>query len=378
MFRAGLASILASPAVHAAQWSIQGSATTTTGADDNPGLRIDDAGTRNSLGLDAKMAMARRTETSELNVAPVVRLLRFPDERQLDSDEESLDAGYVIAHERWSLDLSASGGRQSTLTSELGTTGRTDINAASESASFGLAPQWQLTERLSAGANLGYQRAAYPGIDSSRTDLYGSRYTTGQVSARYALDPAMSLAIATSAGHFDSQRPGGSSDSRDLTAIFDYAIAERLALTLSAGPSVVATRHRTDHGVVYTASLQRTFTLSNLSFSAARSVSPSGYGVLTRRDDLNFSWSGQLTERTSANLGLSGIRSREVLPELGFNLSDVRYLRADAGVQRQIGEQWSLSLGVAGLRQDFYQRKRTANGYQASLAVNWSGRNHEL
>ncbi len=100
--------------------------------------------------------------------------------------------------------------------------------------------------------------------------------------------------------------------------------------------------------------------------------------MLTRRDDVGLSWSAQLGTRTSANLSFSAIRSKEVLPELGFNLSDVRYLRVGAGVTTRFGEQWSISLGGAGSRQDFYQLSRKASGFEARLAINWSIRPHVL
>ncbi len=162
--------------------------------------------------FDANAELARRTETSRLSLVPVLRVARYPGERMLDGEQQKLDASYSLTGERASLGLSASVARESTLTSELGTTGRTEVDANRESGFFAVAPQWLVTERLSAGANLGYQRVAYPGLDN--TDLYGSRYATGSLNARYRLSPTMSMAVSGAAGSFDSQRAGAGSDSR--------------------------------------------------------------------------------------------------------------------------------------------------------------------
>jgi hypothetical protein len=374
---AGLAAVFAVPAAHAAEWSLTGNASTSAGADRNPQLSVDDIGTRSSLVFNGGAEVFRRTETTALSLLSTLRVARYPGERLLNGEQAGLDAGYTLTGERGNLTFSGSAARESTQTSELGTTGRTDLDANRDSGTLGLATRLHLTERLSMGGNLSHQHTAYWGLGAN-TGLYGSDHDSGSLNVRYSLTPAMSMAVTASASAFDSERAGGSSDSQNLKASFNYAIAERLALALSVGPSRIKTRQRTDHGIVYAASFERSSPRANLAVSASRADSPSGSGVLTRRDDVSLAWSRQVAERTNVNVGLSAIRSSEVLSVPGVEPTDVRYLRLSAGVRRQLGEQWSVGLGATGSRQDFRQLDRKANGYEASFNISWSGRNHVL
>jgi hypothetical protein len=369
-------SVLSASAAHGAEWTAENSASISTAAESNPGLRIGDSPARSSLAIDASANLARRTEISELTLQPLVHLIRYPSEKELDREEGRVKGSFTLTGERSDYALDASFARESTLTSELGTTGRVDIDAVKKSTSFAVAPGWSLTERLTVDARMAHERSAY--VESGNAELYGTRYTSGSVNLKYGLSPSMSLSLGASAGKFASDRAGASSENANVTVALNYAIAERLTIALSAGPSRVRARGRSDDGAVYEVSLARTFPLARTMLTASRSTSPAGFGVLTQRDEARLSWSRPLSEWTTANLGFSTARTSELLTELGLSFGTVRYWRADAGLSRRLGDAWHMAFGISGFRQTSAVGSRPTKGYEGRLAINWRGDTHVL
>jgi len=372
LLRAGLASLIAVPPAHAAEWSVVESASTAGGADVNPGLQVKDDGTRTSFAVDANAQVTRSTEATELTLLPVLHLVRYPGVEQLDGERASLDVGYSLTRARWSLGLTTAATRESTLTSELGTTGLTDVHAHRDTISVTAAPQWVQSERLSAGADLTYLRTAYP--DAGNTDLYGSTYSNASLDASYRLSPTTSVALGVSGGRFDSDRPDGSSDSRQVTASFNTTIFEWISFTASGGPSWVAARHSTDRGLAYTLGIVGSLPRSTLTVSTSSVLSPIGYGVLTRSEGWNLSWAWRFTERTELHATYNSARTRDVLSELGLEFSEARYWHAGAGVRQRLSEQWSVSAELGESSQQQLPAREYAHGHVAYLSINWSAR----
>ena len=198
--------------VLAADWKSTGDLSLSSRAERNPALRADQSDTLLALSLEGRASLARNTETTSLIVRPSASLLRNPGHSDLDRDQQALQAEYEANGERSSLALSGAAARESTLTTELGTTGRTDVNRIRQSLSLSLSPSWRLTERVQAGASAGYQNSQYPGARA--VGLYGSRYSTVSANLQYGITDRLNASLIGSAGRFDSDRFGGSSDNQ--------------------------------------------------------------------------------------------------------------------------------------------------------------------
>jgi hypothetical protein len=276
---------------------------------------------------------------------PELGVNRYPGDSQFDRDTERLDGGYSVTGEKSSLSVAASGARESTQTSELGTTGRTDLKGYQQRFTLGATPRFTLTERLSAGLGANYLRTTYS--DGAKSSLYGSRSSSGTGDFRYRITETTSVSIQASAGWFDSDRAGNGSSNRSVSGQTTYAIGERLMASASIGPSWVESRGRTDQGLVYQASLVRSYTLGSIDLAASRTVSPSGFGVLTQQDSISLGGSRSLSEWTTVDGALSALRTSELLPAASFTFADVRYLRVSASVHRRITDQLGLSLSIS-------------------------------
>ena len=371
---AGMGGAVASTAVTAADWSATTDVQFAAQGERNPALRPDGNPLGLALSTELKANLARKTETSELEVSPIVDILRNPHNSSLDRDDDRLAAHYSKTGERVDFTVTGDASQESTLTSELGTTGRTDLNEVRQVLDAGLAPQWRLTERLSAAASVNRQATSYSA--SANNVFFGSRYTTATGSVNLSESDQLALSLAASDGRFNSDRVGASSGDHDITAQLRYSLGERLTASASVGPSWVSANGRTQQGYVYKAALQEAFELGSLSLSAGRAQSPSGYGVLTQRDDVTLAYSHQLSETLSASLGMTGIRTADLIPAAGLSLDTVTYMRFDTNLTKRLTPAWSTTFGLAAARQRISLGNQATNSFQVRAAINWSGEFH--
>lgn len=370
---AALAGVLA-PCARAADWSATADVQLATRAERNPALRANDTATALALSADLASRVSRSTETLQLQLVPSLHVVRNPQFPTLDREEQQLGALVTQQGERYALSASAQAARESTLTTELGTTGLTDANRIRQLLQAGVQPTWRLTERLSVSGGANLQDIAYPGTRDST--LYGSRYTSVSANSTVALTRQAGFTFAASVGQFVSDRQGASSENTSVTGQLVYSVAERLTASLSAGPSWVRATGHTDNGYVYQARLNRQAERSTLSLLAGRAIAPSGYGLLTQQDTVQLSLSRQLTERIIATCAVSRLQTSDLLPGTGLTFGDVRYLRADLSLGGRLARNWGASLTLGAGQQTLGATNRSTQSFEGRLAINWSGEVH--
>ena len=362
----------------AAEWSLTPSGQLTMQAQNNPRLADDDrksftAGAGAQLGV----RVVRATERFNLLIRPTVGWQRYEQETDLDRSDQHLEAELVWKgeHVDWSGVLGAV--RDTTVTSERGSTGLTQLNERHEGLDVSFGPSWQWSERLSGGANVGWQAARYPGTTESELQNYDYRLIAANLG--YVLSDRAVLTWAATAGRLLPERTQLQSDSASLLVQMRYALSSLWTLNVGAGPSQVRTDDRHEHGVIYTAALTRGFERSSLSLAVNRSVSPSGRGVLTQLETAGLNFGTKVTERLGTSCSLTFSRRKDAIPEIATALSDVRYARADFAVSWRVSEHWHLSAGMGYAGQQFGERRadtETARGYDAQLTLGWTGDPH--
>ena len=371
---AAAASVAANTAV-AAEWTVEPGAQLTTQAQNNARMSADGGDTETSIGAQAGVQMARRTERLELTSSTRVYFQRYQHDTGLDRNDQQLDLALHWNGEHLSWTGTAAATRDTTLTSELGTTALTQSNRRHESYDFSLGPSWNMSERLSMGSSVGLQINRYPGPSPGLTDY---RFGTANLNAGYQLSDRASVSLVGSAGHFSSGNSSTSTDNASVRLQAQYAWAELWTLNGGAGPSWIEANHRRQQGVVYSASVSRRLELSSLSLSASRSQSPSGFGILTNTDDVKLSFSTQIRERLTGSLSAGLTRRRDALPALGLELPEVRYRQIDASLAWQVAPSWGLVLGAnnRAQRAATLSGSALANSYEALLTLNWTGSSH--
>ena len=358
----------------AAEWQAVPSGYVGTSYADNPRLLAGGGSSSSGTVGEVKASLKRATERSELTLLPRFVSSRYSDDETLDTDDMFATAGYRWVGERseWNMNLGLT--RDTTLTSELGSTGLVDSNRRHEAGSFTVSPTVMLTERVVGGVQMFVVDNRY--IDADFTGLTDYRYTTLSLFSRVVLTDAGSALTVTAQGGELSTDGFRGFETRDGSLRLRWEFRPWLlwSAALSAGPSLVETDAGSDTGFVFDGEIKRQGDRWSLAANAGRSQSPTGRGVLTRRDEVHLSFNRAITERLSATVGARWIRSEDLLPEqAGVRAYQVDYARLDIGANWRLSRDWSLSLRLGGNTQDYELAAERANGYRASLNVVWNG-----
>lgn len=367
------------PQLWAADWQVAPAAYVGSSYADNPRL-LADGGTASSGAVgEFSAVMKRLTERSELSLRPRLRSARHQVDESLDSDDRFLTAGYTWTGERsqWTSELGVT--HDTTLTSELGSTGLVQSNRRREATSLTVAPRVMLTERVSGGVQMTLSKSRY--IDAEFTGLVDYRYEALSLLSTVALsDAGSSLSVTAQAAELSTQGLGGS-DTREATLRLGWSFRPwaRWTVALSAGPSLVETDAGSDDDWVFDADIKHQGERWGLTVRGGRSQAPTGRGVLARRDELGLSLDRRVTERLSANVGARWIRSEDSVPQRGaVDTYDVDYGRLDLGASWRLSRDWSVALQLSGQTQDYELATERADGHRAVLSIVWNGQPHSL
>jgi hypothetical protein len=368
---------LASAPSLAAEWTFSPSTDVAVQSQQNPGLSPDpdrkhdiSNGVLATLGL----GMQRRTELTTLSLTPIFRGYRYDDNNNYDRDEEQVGLSYDWTGEKVSWHTGASGARDTTLTSELGTTGLTQGNLRHESWGASIGPTWTVSERVRVESTVDTNSSRYPDEQTSLSDY---RYSTAMLSTTYAVSEQMSLAVYGTAGKLDSDISGNDTNDKSANIRVQYRLSPMYGFGASLGRSWVSADSGRTQGLLYSANVSRAFERSSLSFSISRRNAPSGRALLTEADEARLNFVTQLTERLSATAAVSYSRRKNILRSLDIDLERVRYTRADLGLAWIMTPNWRLGLTAGAANQQtgsaFFEGDLTGRGYEARLGFSWNG-----
>lgn len=364
--------LLAADAVAAAEWTAAPSGRVAAAYVDNPHL-LEDGGAA-TTGMIGELAVTarRRTERLDWTFEPRLRSARYQDDDSLDSDDRSLRTQLGFATERSYWNASADLVRDTTLTSELGSTGLVQMNRRHRSLTASLGPAFTLSERLSAGAQVYLIDSSYS--QAQDTALTDYRYRSLSAYAKFATTERSDLSLTTQAGELDPEQSGRT---RDASARLGWSYIPHALWTikLSAGPAYVDTDLRTDTGAVFDAELQRQGQRWTFSSSVARTLVPTGRGVLTRRDRAGFGVSRRATEKLSCTLLAQWLRNEDLATGFSESARELEYGRLEATFDWKLAQRWSLALTLAAATQEYDDRPTDADTQRASLSVVWTGPN---
>lgn len=360
----------------AAEWQVAPSAHVGTSYADNPRLLAEGGSSSSGANGEVRASLKRLTERSELTLRPRFVSSRYSDDETLDTDDQFVTAGYHWLSERseWNTELGLT--RDTTLTSELGSTGLVQSNRRHEATSFTVTPSVMFTERVSGGLQMFLVDNRY--VDAESTGLVDYRYAALSLFSTVLLsDAGSALTLTLQAAELSSESSG--SDTRNGTLRLGWRFQPSLLWTaaLSAGPSRVETDAGSDNGFVFDGEIKRQGDRWSLTANAGRSQSPTGRGVLTRRDEVKLSFNRAITERLNTNVGARWVRSEDLLSQ-GSATYQVDYGRLDIGTNWRISRDWSLSLQLGANTQDYDLAVERANGYRASLSMVWNGQPQSL
>jgi hypothetical protein len=363
--------------VRAAEWSATPHARLGVEFVNNPVLTARDnplyySGTTDFTS-DLNADVAKHGDDYDFSISPRLLFIDYTDQSLLDQNDQYVTLNSNLRSERTTWSASANGARDTTLTSELGLTGLTNTNRRHENLQLTLGPTVQYTERLSFSAQASWLTHHYE--NAGNTGLVDYHYGAADLRSSYALTELTSLALDLSAGQVAAPDAGSRSNNYAVEASLTRQLNEFWLATLSAGPSWVKTAIATQAGAVYDVALQHQGELLRLNAEASRTVTPTGRGLLTTRNQLTLTASRPFTERFTANL--SGILShtRDYTNAVNATPYTVHYYSALASLQWRLAPTWSLSLDLEDRRQTIPSasgNNNAAEGYRANLGIVWT------
>lgn len=338
----------------------------------NPRLQPDTIAYDEAASLELSLRAQRKLEGDELSVNSLLRDTRFRRDRNLDHTEGKVDAGFEHRAERGVWSATAGLLSDTTLTSELGVTGKTQSTLRHHAATADASTERQLTERLSWGGQLAWADNRYEnGAAAGLTDY---AYSSVSIHTGYAATRNVQLSAAAQANRLNL--PGQANFSTDTSARIGirYATGPVWWWSVNGGPARVRTAYESQSGWVASLQAERHGERGSFSASASQSVRPNGRGVLTRADaaDLNLGW--QFTERLHGAMSLSAKRNRDIVLYSGATAFDIKYAVAEASLNWRWTETATLSASAASNAQEYTPGPAVQRGGYYALYLSWAGK----
>lgn len=333
---------------HAEQWYVEPRASLQVFYDDNVRLSITNPISSSGGTATAEVEAGRRSEISEIGLSAEVIARRYADASDLDETDTAL--GLTSAYQ-WGLSrfgLDASFDYDSTLTSEVATSGLVQVNKRRERVL--VSPSWTytLSSRAQARAGASYQEVTYEDVEL--IPLFNYSFATADLTLTYGLSERATLFGRASYAKYDADQVDTTSNSVGAEVGASYALSETMSLTTYAGvrntkaetPTLFGTEETENSGPLFQMELKKSFDRGQVRISADRSVVPSSSGTLLDTTALAASVDYKLAPRWSFLFNARGYRNRT--PDGESSGYDRDYLSFSPGIRHKLTESLSVDL----------------------------------
>lgn len=308
------------------------------------------------------------TERSSLELSPNVDLQRY-DDPLYDRSDYQLSAAY-----RHSIDedseftLTANAMQDSTLTSELGTTGISFLNKEREVRGGGASYVRRMSERDT--VMVGASSSSINYVDAKFTSLVDYDYTTAYAMWNTIVNDRLTLGMLVNRSESSAPSTGARDETRTIQFTGSYQITENVKAEVALGRGHLDSQGAGDGDTrVYDLKLTGRGERWNWRAGASQSYQPTGYGVQSKQLRIDGSVSRQMSENFELALNLAGIQTDE-----GFGGSnEVTYLRGSLNGTWRVGRAWYLQFGVAHSEQRRQLTGSSALGNVISVGIAWRG-----
>lgn len=367
---------------HASDWSQTLEASANAAYTTNPALVPGSNVADQSAQLSIDGNTTAQSELDQLTLTPRLSITRFARETGLDYQTAAISLAYQHTLERGQWSLNGQVLTDSTLTSELGLTGITEINRHHDAGTLSVGYQYLSTERLSWNAQASWQDTRY--TDAQQFGLTNYRYWAVQFGPLWNFTDRL---VGELNFETDQISPQSQPSEKDYSATLELRrkLSEQYSWRISAGATRVQTPGAYDTtSSVFEVGAKRQTERVQWDVAIKRSVLPIGLGLLAREDQATATVAVSTSERSTLNLSLSVLRTDPVSllfyldPQISF--SYLIYAGASWGAvsgewRYNFSPHWALSLAFTQSRARNNDVPQWANGNQARLGVVWqSGR----
>ena len=360
-----------STVAHAGVWNVAGQGSIGASHDDNVRLSTQNPIADWSGIADVAGVLSYQDDAVLFSATPRLLAIRYDLDRAYNRTEQYLTLQAQKTTETGSSNLSLSGTQDTTLTSEPGLTGLAEVNKQRRLAALTVGGARNLSERFALNGQLSASASRY--VDAQQTGLIDYDYGSAQFSTSYAITARSRLTLQLSAGAL--QVPDNESyDKVNMAATLGYRLqlAPRWRVNVSAGPSQIRTRDRDQTGEVYDATLTHDAELTSFNLSISKDVTPNGFGLFSRREQLRLSATRSLGERWAVDGSAALVRNRNVLSDLDVEQAAVNYTDLTGSVRWRITPTWDIRFSAGYARQRVGDTLPAERQYTA-LNINWNG-----
>lgn len=333
----------------ASQWYIEPSANLGGFYDDNVRLSTDDSQSSFGAQAQAKVESGRRTEVSEIGIGARVSGTRYSDLSEFDETAVSLGLVSDYRLDRNRFGLNANVDYDSTLTSEIQTTGFVQVNKPRISLAINPSWSYSLSPRATLDAQVKYQDVSYE--DVQFIPLYDYTFATAALTSAYALSERTKLSGRLSYDQYDAPKVDTRSNSVGLEVGLNHLLSETWTFSSFAGIRHASSEtpingeidETENNGPLFQASLNKRFETGSLSMSASRSLLPSSNGTLLDTTGLALAFNRQFSSLWAVQIDVQGYRNRNPGGEISENDRD--YIALEPRLERRLSD--SLRLGLS-------------------------------
>lgn len=370
--------LLIAATAEAEQWYLEPRASLYSFQDDNLNLSI--LNPVNTVGATASLegGAGRRTENTEIEIRAKLLSSAYTDASEYDTTNAALKALGSYQTGRSQFKLEGQFDYDSTLTSEVATTGYVQTDKRRQRAA--ISPTWifKLTPRTSVETAFSYEDVSYEDVDL--IPLFDYNFSTAAATLVYDLTERSQLFGRVSADRYDASQVDTQSDSRGIEIGASHQLSETLSITLFAGarnttaqtPTWFGVQETDNSGPLFEVKLKKSLEVGEFSVTADRSLLPSSNGSLLDTTSLSMSFAYPLNEAWKFRFDASGYRNRS--PDEGIGTYDRDYLSFAPHVEHRLTEEIFLDVSYRYRWQRYEISATDAASNAIYLTVNYAPR----
>lgn len=368
-----------------AEWSLQPRLRAGTEFNDNKRLTLSAHDSVFGSSFELGGALTYASEVNAVKLTPRTRISRYTEDAGVDLDSEDVFVDGLAEHtgERFGSELRSNFTRDTTLTSELETTGITQVRKIHQSYELSPSVSYLVTEYNTIRLGGTYNDVVYE--DAETTGLLDYEYASVSLSDSYTVTDRSHLTASVFYSRFEPVGNGSKTESVGGQAGYQWVWSDALQGSVALGyvsndvqqtrdePQVVQTpigpvsfccipveRNTTEGGLLVDATIEQALENSLLTGSFRRRVIPTGNGRQDTQDALRFSARHDFTDRTQAEVGFVYTNSTDQSQGNEDNSRD--YFRIEAAWRYRLSERLSLSVSYA------HARLASTSGDEAALS----------
>ncbi len=376
---AGLALVLLLLSARAAAdyWYIAPKASLDTFYDDN--VRLSAVAPQSAFGVTgrAEASLGRTTEVSEVAINGGISTRRYGEVSELDGTDGFLGLATTYQLERNRIGLAARMDYDSTLTSEVATSGFVQVNK--RRTSLFVKPSWSysLSERARLELGASYTDVSYQDVEL--IPLYDYTLAGLSLDGTFLWSERAQLFGRLTYDQYEADQVGVRSDSIGLLAGSAYSFSESLSLTALVGVRHTnaetrsffgGTTDESSTGPLLDVSLEKRFEVGRLRLTASQALTPSGSGDLVNTSSAGVTLDYPLTARWKLVVNAEAYRNRN--PGGDEDINDRDYFSFVPRLRRKLSEWWQLDLGYRFRHQKYSVREDDASSNAVFLTLRYT------